>query len=49
MIGRAWPFRRIDYAFIRCGEHEGPTLELAACQRIFDEPSASWLATTSGS
>jgi endonuclease/exonuclease/phosphatase family metal-dependent hydrolase len=38
MIGRDWPFRRIDYVFVRCGEHEGPTLEIAACERIFDEP-----------
>jgi endonuclease/exonuclease/phosphatase family metal-dependent hydrolase len=38
MIGRDWPFRRIDYVFVRCGEHEGPTLEIAACERIFDAP-----------
>jgi endonuclease/exonuclease/phosphatase family metal-dependent hydrolase len=38
MIGRDWPFRRIDYIFVRCGEHEGPTLEIARCDRIFDEP-----------
>lgn len=38
MIGRDWPFRRIDYVFVRCGEHEGPTLAIAACERIFDEP-----------
>jgi endonuclease/exonuclease/phosphatase family metal-dependent hydrolase len=38
MIGRDWPFRRIDYVFVRCGEHEGPTLEIASCERIFDEP-----------
>jgi endonuclease/exonuclease/phosphatase family metal-dependent hydrolase len=33
-----WPFRRIDYIFVRCGEHGGPTLEVSACARIFDEP-----------
>ncbi len=33
-----WPFRRIDYLFVRCGEHGGPTLKIASCQRIFDEP-----------
>ena len=38
MIGRDWPFRRIDYVFVRCGEHEGPTLEIASCERIFDAP-----------
>jgi endonuclease/exonuclease/phosphatase family metal-dependent hydrolase len=38
MIGRDWPFRRIDYVFVRCGEHEGPTLEITSCERLFDEP-----------
>jgi endonuclease/exonuclease/phosphatase family metal-dependent hydrolase len=33
-----WPFRRIDYIFVRCGEHGGPTLEIKRCERIFDEP-----------
>jgi endonuclease/exonuclease/phosphatase family metal-dependent hydrolase len=37
MIGRDWPFRRIDYVLVRCGEHEGPTLEIAGCERIFTE------------
>lgn len=37
MIGRDWPFRRIDRVFVRCGEHEGPTLEISACRRTFDE------------
>jgi endonuclease/exonuclease/phosphatase family metal-dependent hydrolase len=31
------PGRRIDYIFVRCGSH-GPTLELAGCERVFDEP-----------
>ncbi len=33
-----WPFRRIDYIFVRCGDHGGPTLEVNACTRLFDEP-----------
>jgi endonuclease/exonuclease/phosphatase family metal-dependent hydrolase len=33
-----WPFRRIDYVFVRCGLHGGPTLAISACERIFDEP-----------
>jgi endonuclease/exonuclease/phosphatase family metal-dependent hydrolase len=33
-----WPFRRIDYIFVRCGDHGGPTLEVSTCARIFDEP-----------
>jgi endonuclease/exonuclease/phosphatase family metal-dependent hydrolase len=38
MIGGDWPFRRIDYVLVRCGEHEGPTLEITSCERIFDRP-----------
>lgn len=34
---RDWPFRRIDYIFVRCGAHGGRTLDIAACARIFDE------------
>jgi endonuclease/exonuclease/phosphatase family metal-dependent hydrolase len=37
--GDNWPLelgRRIDYVMVRCGDH-GPTLEVTACQRIFDE------------
>jgi endonuclease/exonuclease/phosphatase family metal-dependent hydrolase len=33
-----WPFRRLDYVFVRCGLHGGPTLEIIACERIFDHP-----------
>ncbi len=36
---RDWPFRRIDYIFVRYGEHGGPALDIAACTRIFDEPT----------
>ena len=32
-----WPFRRIDYIFVRCGDY-GPTLEVSSCARIFDAP-----------
>lgn len=33
-----WPFRRIDHILVRCGEHGGPTLRVAGCERIFDRP-----------
>ena len=33
-----WPVRRIDYVFVRCGAHGGPTLAITACERIFDRP-----------
>jgi endonuclease/exonuclease/phosphatase family metal-dependent hydrolase len=36
----AWalePGRRIDYIFVRCSDH-GPTLDVRACERLFDEP-----------
>jgi endonuclease/exonuclease/phosphatase family metal-dependent hydrolase len=33
-----WPFRRLDYVFVRCGLHGGPTLEITSCERIFDQP-----------
>jgi endonuclease/exonuclease/phosphatase family metal-dependent hydrolase len=33
-----WPFRQIDYIFVRCGEHGGPTLQIRACARVFDRP-----------
>lgn len=35
-----WPFRRIDYIFVRCGGHGGPTLAIRDCRRIFDQPVA---------
>lgn len=31
------PGRRIDYVFVRCGDH-GPTLDISACALAFDEP-----------
>ena len=33
-----WPFRRIDYIFVRCGEHGGPTLDITECALAFNEP-----------
>lgn len=33
-----WPFERIDYIFVRCGEHGGSTLPVLDCDRIFHEP-----------
>jgi endonuclease/exonuclease/phosphatase family metal-dependent hydrolase len=38
MADRDWPFRRLDYVLVRCGAHGGPTLDVVACERIFDEP-----------
>lgn len=34
-----WPFRAIDYIFVRCGR-AGPTLSVADCARVFDQPVA---------
>ena len=34
-----WPFRRIDYILVRCGEHGGPTLPITNCRRTFDQPA----------
>jgi endonuclease/exonuclease/phosphatase family metal-dependent hydrolase len=31
-----WPFRRIDYIFVRFGSHCGGALEIRSCRRIFD-------------
>jgi endonuclease/exonuclease/phosphatase family metal-dependent hydrolase len=31
-----WPFRRLDYVLVRCGDHGGPTLQIMGCERIFD-------------
>ena len=33
-----WPFKRLDYVFVRCGEHGGPTLQIKSCELVFDEP-----------
>jgi endonuclease/exonuclease/phosphatase family metal-dependent hydrolase len=33
-----WPSKRLDYVFVRCGLHGGPTLEVTTCERIFNKP-----------
>jgi endonuclease/exonuclease/phosphatase family metal-dependent hydrolase len=33
-----WPFRRVDFVFIRCGDHGGPTLQVESCELAFDTP-----------
>jgi endonuclease/exonuclease/phosphatase family metal-dependent hydrolase len=33
-----WPFRRIDYIFVRCAEHAGSSLAIAGCELAFSEP-----------
>jgi endonuclease/exonuclease/phosphatase family metal-dependent hydrolase len=33
-----WPFRRIDYVLVRCGERGQPSLAIAACTLAFDAP-----------
>ena len=33
-----WPFQRIDYIFVRCGDRGQPTLAITACELAFDEP-----------
>ncbi len=35
---RDWPFRRVDYIFVRFGAHGGRALDVAACARVFNEP-----------
>jgi endonuclease/exonuclease/phosphatase family metal-dependent hydrolase len=35
---RDWPFRRIDYIFVRFGPHGGFALDIVACMRVFDKP-----------
>jgi endonuclease/exonuclease/phosphatase family metal-dependent hydrolase len=36
--------RRIDYLLVRCGDH-GPTLRIADCRRVFDEPVGGVMAS----
>jgi endonuclease/exonuclease/phosphatase family metal-dependent hydrolase len=38
MADRDWPFRRLDYILVRCGEHAGSALEIVDCRRAFDRP-----------
>lgn len=35
---RDWPFRRIDYIFLRFGAHGGEALDIVGCDRIFARP-----------
>ena len=28
----------MDYVFVRCGEHGGPTLAIARCEVVFAQP-----------
>jgi endonuclease/exonuclease/phosphatase family metal-dependent hydrolase len=35
---RDWPFRRIDYIFVRFAAHGGLALDVLACERVFGEP-----------
>jgi len=35
---RDWPFRRIDYIFVRYGEHGSQALDVESCERIFESP-----------
>jgi endonuclease/exonuclease/phosphatase family metal-dependent hydrolase len=35
---RDWPYRRIDYILVRCGEHDGSTLAIERCELAFDDP-----------
>jgi endonuclease/exonuclease/phosphatase family metal-dependent hydrolase len=45
-----WPFKRLDYVFVRCGEHGGPTLEIRDCELAFNEAREGvGQATTSAS
>jgi endonuclease/exonuclease/phosphatase family metal-dependent hydrolase len=40
LVSGNWPMdmnRRIDYVFVRCGDH-GPTLAIASCEPLFDQP-----------
>jgi endonuclease/exonuclease/phosphatase family metal-dependent hydrolase len=34
---RDWPFRRIDYIFVRFGAHGGNAFDILTCDRIFNE------------
>jgi endonuclease/exonuclease/phosphatase family metal-dependent hydrolase len=36
-----WPFRRIDYVLVRCGDSGGPSLLIDSCDRIFAGPDST--------
>jgi endonuclease/exonuclease/phosphatase family metal-dependent hydrolase len=35
---RDWPFRRIDYIFVRFGAHGGQAMDILGCARVFEKP-----------
>ena len=40
---RDWPFRRIDYVFVRLGAHGGTAFDIVRCRRTFEHPvSGTW-------
>jgi endonuclease/exonuclease/phosphatase family metal-dependent hydrolase len=41
---RDWPSHRLDYIMVRC-THDGPTLDIRSCRRIFDQPVGGVWAT----
>ncbi|HEX2090507.1 MAG TPA: endonuclease/exonuclease/phosphatase family protein [Actinomycetota bacterium] len=42
---RDWPFRRLDYILVRCGDHRAPDLDIQDCKLIFDQPVSGVWAT----
>lgn len=38
---RDWPFRRIDYIFVRFGAHGGRAFDIVSCERFVHESPAS--------
>jgi endonuclease/exonuclease/phosphatase family metal-dependent hydrolase len=40
-INPDWPFRRIDYVLVRCGDSGGPSLLVDSCRRVFDGPDTA--------
>lgn len=42
---RDWPFRRIDYIFVRLGAHGGTALDIERCERVFERPTGEMWAS----
>jgi endonuclease/exonuclease/phosphatase family metal-dependent hydrolase len=38
MVDGGWPFRRIDFVLVRCGEHGGPALAVDDCRIVLGAP-----------
>jgi endonuclease/exonuclease/phosphatase family metal-dependent hydrolase len=38
MVDGGWPFHRIDYVLVRCGEHGGPALAIDDCRIVLGAP-----------